>query len=46
MVLKFAVSKQEKVKDYTWVETLVNSALGHRNIESKRELIEYYRNLK
>ena len=31
MVLKFAVSKQEKLKDYPWVETQVNSALWHIN---------------
>ena len=30
--LKFAVSKQEKFKDYPWVETPVNSALGHINV--------------
>ena len=27
MVVEFAVSKQEKVKDYPWVEIQVNSAL-------------------
>ena len=32
MVLKFAVSKQEKVKYYPWVETQVNSSLGHINV--------------
>ena len=32
MVLKFAVSKQEKVKDYPWVSTQVNSASGQINV--------------
>ena len=27
----FLILKQEKVKDYPWVETQVNSALGHIN---------------
>ena len=30
--LWFTVSNQEKVKDYTWVETQLNSVLGHINI--------------
>ena len=32
MVLKFAASKQEKVKDYNWLETQVKSALGHIDV--------------
>ena len=32
MALKFAVSKQEKVKNYTRVETQVNSGDGHINV--------------
>ena len=31
MAQKFAVSKQEKVKNYARVETKVNSAHGHTN---------------
>ena len=32
MVLKFAVSKQEKVKVYPWVSTQVNSASEQINV--------------
>ena len=31
-VLKFGVSKQEKVKGYPWVETQINSAIEHINV--------------
>ena len=31
MVLKFVVSKQEKVKDYPWVSTQGNSGSGQIN---------------
>ena len=30
-VLKYPVSKQEKVEDHPWVETQVNSSIGHIN---------------
>ena len=32
MVLKFAVSKEEKEKDYPWVSTQVNSASEQINV--------------
>ena len=32
MLLTFAVSKQENDKDYPWVETQVNWALGQINV--------------
>ena len=41
MVLKFAVSKQEKVKDYPWVSTLVNSASEQINVAYVASLIKY-----
>ena len=31
-ILKLPVSKQVKVRDYLWVETQVNSLLGHINV--------------
>ena len=36
---KCMVSKQEKVKDYTGVETQVNSALGHINVTHEFRLV-------
>ena len=41
MVLKFAVSKQEKVKDYPWVSTQVNSASEQINVAYVASLIKY-----
>ena len=32
ILIQCSVSKQEKVKDYSWVETQVNLAIGHINV--------------
>ena len=32
MALEFAASKQEKVKDHSWVSTQINSASGQINV--------------
>ena len=32
LIQKCSFSKQEKVKDYPWVKTQVNSSLGHINV--------------
>ena len=39
LVQKCSASIQEKVKDYPWVETQVNSAIGHVNVTFKSSTI-------